>query len=86
MASETPLGMSQPIQTPDETVEATAKSQTIAAVVATLPPRQRLALQLYLSDDLNPPEIAAVLGVSAVAVRKLLAKAHAHLKEAIPEL
>jgi len=53
--------------------------------VHALPERQRLAMLLYLDDELTPPEIAAALGVTPVAVRKLLAKATNRMRDALPD-
>lgn len=59
--------------------------QLVRAAIHTLPERQQLAILLYLDDELTPPEIAAALGVTPVAVRKLLAKATSRVRDALPD-
>jgi RNA polymerase sigma-70 factor (ECF subfamily) len=71
--------------TPDIQTERNALVDTLRSAIAALPDRQRLAIILYLEGDLTPVEIAAALGISAVAARKLLAKGTATLREMLPE-
>lgn len=51
------------------------QSAELADVLAALPERLRLVLQLYFVEELNLPEIAAVLGVSVPRVHQLKADA-----------
>jgi RNA polymerase sigma-70 factor (ECF subfamily) len=78
-------GAGMAIESPDISTERDALVSALRTAIATLPDRQRLAMELYLEGDLTPVEIAAALGVSAVAARKLLAKGSAALREILPE-
>jgi RNA polymerase sigma-70 factor (ECF subfamily) len=71
--------------TADVRTESDELVQLVRAAIHTLPERQRLAMLLYLDDELTPPEIAAALGVTPVAVRKLLAKATSRVRDALPD-
>lgn len=68
----------------DAPVERAELIEALRAAIQALPERQRLAMLLYLDDELTPVDIAMTLGVTAVAVRKLLAKATSRLREALP--
>jgi RNA polymerase sigma-70 factor, ECF subfamily len=81
-----------PVLSPQEVVAADVHTEheelirTLRLAIHALPERQRLAMLLYLDDDLTPSEIASTLGVTAVAARKLLAKATERLRKALPEI
>jgi len=55
------------------------------AVCRTLPPRQRAAVVLRFYEDLDYPEIAAVLGCSEVTVRSHVHRALAALRARLTE-
>lgn len=78
-----PIGMSEQRPEIEEQFLASETARALDIAIRTLPDRQRIALELWLRDRLDPPEIAAILGVSAVAIRKRLAKAHAKLRAVI---
>jgi RNA polymerase sigma factor (sigma-70 family) len=77
------VAMGVPPRRPDAWAEEVAARAAIARVVASLPPRQRLAIALRWREQLRYVEIAAVLGVSEAAVRKLVDKAHVTLRRAL---
>lgn len=70
---------------PDIGTEQRDVVEALRKAIHALPERQRLAMLLYLDDELTPTEIAMTLEITAVAVRKLLAKATERLREALPE-
>ena len=52
----------------------------VVEAVAELSPRQRAVIHLTYWEDLTPPAVAAVLGISDGSVRRHLARARAHLR------
>jgi RNA polymerase sigma-70 factor (ECF subfamily) len=68
----------------EDPAEGVAREEVAAEVrraVLSLPERQRLAVVLSRYEGQTYAEIAVVLGVSAAAVKSLLARAHASLRE-----
>ena len=55
--------------------------QALAAALAQLPPRQRLALALRYVHDLSDAEIAAALGCRVGTAHALLSRARAALRQ-----
>ena len=76
--------------TPDETSrgpdEAALQAELVAAIdeaIQALPKKQRMAVVLRRHDDLPYEDIAAILGLSLPAVKSLLFRARAQLKESL---
>ena len=61
------------------------QSAALADVLATLPERLQLVLQLYFVEELNLAEIAAVLEVSVPRVHQLKADALKRAREGLEE-
>ncbi|WP_284537362.1 RNA polymerase sigma factor [Pleomorphomonas sp. T1.2MG-36] len=57
----------------------------VGAVIASLPPRQRMALMLATVGDRTAEEIAALLGVSRPAAEQLIARARRTIRAAMRE-
>ncbi|WP_448580366.1 RNA polymerase sigma factor [Thermaurantiacus sp.] len=70
-----------PAPGPWELAEAADLDRAVAAIVATLPPRQRAALALFHGQGLSMAEIAEALDTSAKAVEGLLERGRAVLRE-----
>jgi RNA polymerase sigma-70 factor, ECF subfamily len=64
-----------------ETIEVMERDATLAREVSKLPARQRAAMTLVYDEGLSGAEAARVLGLSAKAVERLLARARAYLRE-----
>jgi RNA polymerase sigma-70 factor, ECF subfamily len=65
----------------DERLEADERRAALAAALRALPVRQRAAMTLVYDEGLSGAEAARVLGLSAKAVERLLARARASLRE-----
>jgi RNA polymerase sigma factor (sigma-70 family) len=84
-AVETPLALiadaDEPLapEGPDRAALVAARS-TLAAALAQLPPRQRLALALRYVHDLSDAEIAAALGCRIGTAHSLLSRGRARLR------
>lgn len=65
---------------PLATLSTAEDTQVLTAIVADLPERLRLVLQLYFVEELRLGEIAAVLGVSVPRVHQLKARALAMVR------
>lgn len=61
--------------------DAVAQAHTIGAAVAALPEKDREAVYLSAWEQLEPREIAIVLGVSALSVRTRLSRVRSRLRE-----
>lgn len=59
--------------------------RNVAAVIASLPPRQRMALMLATVGDRTAEEIAALLGISRAATEQLIARARRNIRAATRE-
>lgn len=68
---------------PEHEVEVQEMKQLLAEAIETLPERERLALTLYYSEELNLAEIAEVLELSESRVSRVLAAAKFRLQEII---
>ncbi|WP_026790298.1 RNA polymerase sigma factor [Pleomorphomonas oryzae] len=55
----------------------------VAAIIASLPPRQRMALMLATVGDHTAEDIAAILGVSRAAAEQLIARARRNVRDAM---
>jgi RNA polymerase sigma-70 factor (ECF subfamily) len=66
---------------PDEVLEASERNAALAAALRELPARQRAAMTLVYDEGLSGAEAARVLGLTAKAVERLLARARAVLRE-----
>jgi RNA polymerase sigma-70 factor (ECF subfamily) len=64
-----------------EIIEAVEREATLARELARLPVRQRAAMTLVYDEGLSGAEAGRVLGLSAKAVERLLARARAYLRE-----
>jgi RNA polymerase sigma-70 factor, ECF subfamily len=64
-----------------ETLEVMERDATLARELSKLPPRQRAAMTLVYDEGLSGAEAARVLGMTAKAVERLLARARAFLRE-----
>jgi RNA polymerase sigma-70 factor (ECF subfamily) len=64
-----------------EAMEVDERSAALARALDELPSRQRAALTLVYDEGLSGAEAAHVIGVSAKAVERLLARARARLRE-----
>ncbi|HVY17842.1 MAG TPA: sigma-70 family RNA polymerase sigma factor [Rhodopila sp.] len=65
----------------DEILAAEERGVALAAALRVLPARQRAAMTLVYDEGLSGAEAARVLGLSAKAVERLLARARAALRE-----
>lgn len=70
-----------PAASADEMIEASQRDALLASAVSQLPVNQRAALTLVYDEGLSGAEAARVLGLSAKAVERLLARARLHLRE-----
>ncbi|MDN4517848.1 MULTISPECIES: SigB/SigF/SigG family RNA polymerase sigma factor [Mycolicibacterium] len=68
---------------PDEGIQRVIDIQTVQPLLAKLPARDRLVLQLRFFDNLTQSQIAERIGVSQMHVSRLLARALATLREQI---
>jgi len=66
-----------------EMMEVMERDATLARELSRLPARQRAAMTLVYDEGLSGAEAAEVLGLSAKAVERLLARARAFLREAL---
>lgn len=74
--------LTDPGQSPEEAAIAAEERRWIQGLVARLPDTQRDALALRFAGGLSSREIAAVIGKSEAATKKLLTRSLAALKEA----
>ena len=58
---------------------------TLRAALARLRPSEREVLELSLWEDLEPRQIATVLGLSSLAVRSRLSRARTRLRDELGE-
>jgi RNA polymerase sigma-70 factor (ECF subfamily) len=65
----------------DETMAVNQRHAALVAALKDLPARQRVAVTLVYDEGMSGAEAARVLGLSAKAVERLLARARAHLRE-----
>lgn len=75
---------SEPVDTaplPDEQLEASARSEHMAAALAALPDRQREAIVLQYYQELSNIEAAALLDISVDALESLLSRARRNLRQ-----
>ena len=66
-----------------ELMEVSERDATLARELRKLPARQRAAMTLVYDEGLSGVEAARVLGLSAKAVERLLARARAYLREVL---
>ena len=65
----------------DELVELSEQRATLAGALSRLPARQQAAMTLVYDEGLSGAEAARILGLSAKAVERLLARARASLRK-----
>jgi RNA polymerase sigma-70 factor (ECF subfamily) len=65
---------------PDETMEAAERHARLATALRALPARQQAAMTLVYDEGMSGAEAGRVLGVSAKAVERLLARARGSLR------
>lgn len=70
-------------QSPEKAVEKQEMREILAECIQQLPERERLAITLYFSDELNLAEIGAVLSISESRASRVLANAKFRLKELV---
>jgi RNA polymerase sigma-70 factor, ECF subfamily len=70
-----------PAASADEMIEASQRDALLAGAVSELPVNQRAALTLVYDEGMSGAEAARVLGLSAKAVERLLARARVHLRQ-----
>ena len=70
---------------PDEELEATARSEQMAAALAALPDRQREAIVLQYYQELSNIEAAALMNISVDALESLLSRARRNLRSYLAE-
>lgn len=70
----------------DRVLEGMEALRDVAALVALLPPRQRMALMLATVGDRTAEEVGALLGVSRAAAEQLIARARRNIRAAFREL
>jgi RNA polymerase sigma-B factor len=75
--------LAETIGTDDESLDRFENLHTLRAMVATLPPRERLILQLRFSDEKTQSEIAEAIGISQMHVSRLLGRTIAHLRRGL---
>lgn len=66
---------------PDEQLEASARSEHMAAALAALPDRQREAIVLQYYQELSNIEAAALMDISVDALESLLSRARRNLRQ-----
>lgn len=66
---------------PDEQLEASARSDHMAAALAALPARQREAIVLQYYQELSNIEAAALMDISVDALESLLSRARRNLRQ-----
>jgi RNA polymerase sigma-70 factor (ECF subfamily) len=76
----TPLAL---VRTPDDELTARRRARALAAAFAGLGDAHREVLLLCAVEDLETPQVAAILALSEAAVRKRLSRARATLAAAI---
>lgn len=69
-----------------EALEHAERQAALAGALERLPARQRAAMMLVYEEGLSGAEAARVLGLSAKAVERLLARARAEIREQLREL
>ncbi|MGV8918911.1 MAG: RNA polymerase sigma factor [Pseudomonas sp.] len=69
-----------PALPPDEQLEASARSEQMAAALASLPDRQREAIVLQYYQELSNIEAAALMDISVDALESLLSRARRNLR------
>ena len=67
--------------TPSEQLERNETAQQLAAAIAGLPERQRIAVTLTYGEGLSNAETAAIIGTSVSGVETLLVRARRSLRE-----
>lgn len=72
---------SDPQPLPDQSVIAESEQERLREAVLELSDKQRFVVTAHYWGDLSVPEIAALQGVTAVAIRKRLATAHEILEK-----
>jgi RNA polymerase sigma-70 factor, ECF subfamily len=70
-----------PAASVDEIMEINERDAALSKALKDLPVRQRTAMTLVYDEGLSGAEAARVLGLSAKAVERLLARARAYLRE-----
>ena len=70
-----------PAPNSDEAMEVKERDSALATALRDLPVRQRAAMTLVYDEGLSGAEAARVLGLSAKAVERLLARARSYLRE-----
>jgi len=66
---------------PDDAIEKRELKAAVSAAVESLPPNQRLALILARFQGLSYAEVSRAMNISPKAVKSLLARARATLKD-----
>lgn len=69
----------------DRIVAGTETLRSVAAIIASLPPRQRMALMLASVGERTAEDIAALLGISRAAAEQLIARARRSIRSAMRE-
>lgn len=67
------------VESPIDTFDVTVERQLLSDALRSLPPRQRIALGLRYLENWKSAEVAAVLGMSRVAVEQLLLRGRRRL-------
>ena len=80
-----PMGSVADTARPEQAVEARQTAQRLAGALAQLPDSQRTAFELLKQDGLTLAEAAAVLGVTATAVKLRAHRAYESLRAALGE-
>ncbi|MCU0647760.1 MAG: RNA polymerase sigma-70 factor [Gemmatimonadaceae bacterium] len=71
---------------PDELLDTTERTATVASALAALPERARLAMHLRWRDELSYAEIADVLGITVKSVENSLARSLKALRARVESL
>lgn len=66
-------------------LEATEASMRVEEALAALPPRQRIAINLFHFDEMSQREVAEVMELSEDALESLLARGRRRLRELLKE-
>ncbi len=80
------LPFSGTIPSPQEIIEERERRRIVLEAIDGLSPKDREATLLFYDDQLSLQEIAALLGISVVAVKGRLHKARKHLRERLSSL
>ena len=75
--------VADPSDSAEELVAATERNRDLLAALGSLPPRQRAAMTLVYDEGLSGAEAGRMMGLSAKAIERLLARARVFLRDRV---